>query len=334
MQDRSRLTRLRSDMKVESFGKKTLGVLKVFVPAFLFFVVVGGIAGYNARQEVVLEMLMKDIEVRKKEGAYVFEYDCSKNNLTFIYSVDNNSGKYVGDVPALLSYQMTALTLPTERYTEYRTLISSILGGVTGGVRLRALLKKPQRGWTWAKAQKAIKNNIIGIIGSITGYYAGYKVGSHYNTDCDSELVLSVLQDSELQLRLERARLAISMLVLENLEGAVLSQTGRAIYAWDQNPAFICSPELDSAKSRIAPFLEEQITDPTSIHFHVIDDISDLYTKISNTPEYRTLVENQIYKHADHLNRFKESNGGLGKHANEKEKEWDRACSIVATMVL
>lgn len=317
-------------MTIKSIVKIILDVVKVFVPVFVFFAAVGGVAGYNARQEVVKETLLKEIKVKKQEGAYVFEYVCSKNNLTFIHSVDDNTGEYVGDLPALASFQKTALALPTERFNEYRALFSGILGGATGGVKLRSVLKKPPGGWSWSQVQKTI----IGIIGSITGYYAGYWFGSHYNTDCDSKLVASVLKDSDTWLGLERARLLVTMLVLENLEGARVAQTGRAIYTWDEDPAFMCSPKLKSAKERLTAYMGREITDPTSEHFHLIDNIAHLHTKISHTPEYRTLVELKFYKHFDKLEQLKKSGVGLEKVVEEKEKEWDRACSVVATIGL
>lgn len=279
---------------------------------------------------MVQKTILEEIKVKKQERAYIFEYVCSKNNLTFIHSVDKNTGKYIGDLSALVSLQKTALALPHERFTEYGTLISSILGGATGGVTLHSVLKKPPGGWTWTQVQKTI----IGIIGSITGYYAGYWVGSHFDNDCDSDLVATVLKNSDSWLKLERARLLVSMSVLENLADARVSQTGRAIYTWDKNPAFMCSPKLKSVKDSLAAHMDEEITDPTSEHFHLINDIAHLFSKISRTPEYRTLVERQLYKHSDKLKQFKKTGAGLGKIVAEKEKEWDRACSAVATMDL
>lgn len=310
--------------------KNILDMLKVFVPAFLFFAAVGSIAGYHARKEVALEKLLEEINVKQQESAYFFEFACPENNLTYLYSIDDNKGKYLGSVTALAALQKTALALPSKRLAEYKTLMGSILGGATGGVTLRSVLKKPSGGWTWRQAQKTI----IGIIGSITGYSVGYRMGSHYDTDCDSKLTASVLDNPDIWLRIERARLLVSMLILENLEGAIVAQSGKAISTWDKDPAFMCSPKLLKAKTHLATHMNNPIIDPTSEHFQLINNIAYLHDKISQTPEYKTLIAGQLYKHSNKLKQFKKTGEGLGEIVAKKEKEWDIACSIVAAIDL
>jgi hypothetical protein len=301
------------------------GALKVFVPVFLFFMVVGAVAGFGHRSSTVHENLLAETTVRLQGEYYVFEYNCAASNAVFIYSVDENRGEYLADLSTLVALKETELALPTERLEEYRTVISALLGGVVGGVNLKSALKKPPGGWTW----KVVKKTLLGIVGSVSGYSSGYYLGAHYDTGCDSDLAAAALKDKAAMIRVERAQLLVSLLQLENLKGAALSQTGNAIYEWDKDPAFMCSAVLRAEKETLMAMMQVEIEDPNSTHFQLIDRITATYNKVAGMADYQTLVDLNVFKLAGQFDDFEESDSVVGERVRNNRQKWNEACEAV-----
>lgn len=300
-------------------------VLKIFVPIFLFFVVVGAVAGFGYRSSTVHENLLAETTVRLQGEHYVFEYNCVANNAVFIYSVEENRGEYLADLSTLVALKETELTLPTERLEEYRNVISALLGGVVGGVNLKAALRKPAGGWTW----KLVKKTLLGFVGSVSGYSSGYYLGAHYDTGCDSDLAASALKNKKVMLRLERAQLLVSLLQLENLKGAALSQSGNAIYEWDKDPAFMCSAALRAEKENLTAMVQVEIEDPNSTHFELIDRMTAMYNKVAGTADYQTLVDLNVFKQAGQFDDFEDSDSVVGERVRNNRQKWNDACEAV-----
>jgi len=307
-----------------------ISLLKVFLPAFLFFMVVGAVAGFNSREHTVQRILLEDLVVKQEMGNYKFEYRCEKNKATYIYSVDDDKGKYEASLSTLLALQKTSLELPDDRLDEYHSIISALLGGVAGGANLKSLLKKPTTGWSWSH----LKKTIIGIIGSITGYFTGYQIGVNYDTDCDSGLFTQAIRDPEIWTGIERTQLSVKHLTLVNLPGAALSPSGKAIYTWDEDPAFMCSSQLKKAKQLLSVMVNEDIENPTSQHFEMLDRIALLHAKITGTTEYKSLSELQVSKHGKHLDKYENSGSSFGDGVKRKRLTWDQACQGLAALDL
>jgi hypothetical protein len=128
---------------LNAFFNNLSGFLKLFIPLFLFFSLVGAVTGYGMRDEVVTEALLKNFLIKEDNNVYVMEFTCAENNLGYIHSIDTNKITPLGNLSAQIDYRSTALEFPTDRYSKYRTLVSSILGGTTGGFQLSSALKKP-----------------------------------------------------------------------------------------------------------------------------------------------------------------------------------------------
>jgi len=304
-------------------------VLKVFLPIFLFFMVVGAVAGFGHRLDTVQDYLIAEADVRLQGERYVFQFTCDANNSVYVYSVDENKGKYLADLSVLLALKETELELPAERLEEYRNLISALLGGAVGGVNLKSVLKKPAAGWSW----KWVKKTIIGVVGSVSGYSAGYYLGARYDTGCESSLVASALNDEEVMFNVEYAQLVVGLFQLKNLQGAALSQTGNAIYEWDKDPAFMCSPPLLAAKEQVDVLVEEDFKDLRSEEFLLIDRVTAMHNKIASTAAYKTLTDAQVYKHAEQFDQFEDSDSVVGERIRESRQKWDQACEVVGQMV-
>jgi len=310
---------------LNAFFNNLSGFLQLFIPLFLFFSLVGTVTGYGMRDEVVTEALLKNFLIKEDNNVYVMEFTCAENNLGYIHSIDTNKITPLGNLSAQIDYRSTALEFPTDRYSKYRTLVSSILGGTTGGFQLSSALKKPPGGWTGA----ALRKTIIGIIGSISGFSTGYWVGSHYDTDCDSALAFKILDDTKTRIHIEQARLRLQLLALKNLQDASVTLEGNAYQAWGNDPAFVCSKTLADEKQRLVDYLDSDFDDPQSKHFKIIDQITQLHNKITLSPDYRILVENNLYQHEEKLNQYNDTDG-LGRLIERRRKEWQQACAKIA----
>ena len=320
---------------MKSMFKDIVGFAKVFIPIFLFFMAVGLIPGYKARDDVIRDQLLEDIELRKVGETRVLTYQCAMNNLGVVYSIDDNTVAVRGDVKTLIAAHTSALKFSSDRYQEFLPVVSALLSGASGGITLRSALKTPPGGWS----TKQIQKTVVGVIATISGYSIGYYLGSHFNTDCDSGLFNAMINDPELWQWLEPNKLLVSFKIMENLEGARFSQTGKILNKEKEDPAFLCSPVLTKKAQKLDDIQDRTIPDShkldfTSEDFSALDDVAILYKRITASAEYKTLVDLNPQKKNEKINEVAHNKNlaGLGDIIREKQRQWDAACDAISKM--
>lgn len=305
------------------------GFLKVFIPAFLLFSLLGGIAGYDARPPHLLKRITQDLQVINQESVYSLVHACDINKKQYHYSVDTNKWKITGSLFLVSSSVQSSLTIPLARFEEYHNIVVSLLGGATGGVSLQSVFKKP----TKTRITTHIKKSVVGIIAGISGYSLGYWASSNYNIGCDSEIFTRTINDKQNWRQMEKSRLLMSMLVLENIVGAYLSATGNTIYDWQKDPAFICSDKLKKVKLKFNQIADIKIDDPTSQHFMLINQMDKFHSKIAASQAYQTLIEHMLSQ-AKRLTEKNDKHSALGIRIAERKALWNKACEQVGEVTL
>lgn len=303
--------------------------LKLFIPAFLFFVLVGAVAGYDARPQHLLKRITQDLQLINQEGVYSLVHTCDINKKQYHYSVDTNKWKITGSLFLVSSSVQSSLAIPLARFEEYHSIVVSLLGGATGGASLQSVLKKPAK----TNITTHIKKSVAWIVGGISGYSLGYWLGSNYDIGCGSEVFTRTINDKKNWQQMERSRLLMSMFVLENIVDAHLSATGNAIYDWQKDPAFMCSDKLKRIKLKFNQIANIKIDDPTSQHFVLINQMDKLHTKIATTQAYQTLIEHMLSQ-AKPLTEKIDTNSSLGILMAKRKAQWNNACEQVGDITI
>lgn len=303
--------------------------LKVFIPAFLLFALVGAVAGYDARPQHLLKRITQDLKVINQENVYSLVHVCDINKKQYHYSVDTNKWKIIGSLFLVPSSVESSLVIPLARFEEYHSIVVSLLGGATGGVSLQSVLKKPAK----TNITTHIKKSVAWIIGGISGYSLGYWVGSNYDIGCGSEIFTRTINDKQNWQQMEKSRLLMSMFVLENIVDAHLSVTGNAIYDWQKDPAFLCSDKLKSIKLKFNQIADIKIDDPTSQHFILINQIDKFHSKIATSQAYQTLIEHMLSQ-AKPLTEKIDKDSALGIRMAERKAQWSKACEQVGEITI
>jgi hypothetical protein len=303
--------------------------LKIFIPTFLLFSLVGAFAGYDARPQHLLKQITQDLQVINQESIYSLVHACDINKKQYHYSVDTNKWKVTGSLFLVSSSVRSTLAIPATRFEEYHNIVVSLLGGATGGVSLQSALKKSPK----TSITTHIKKTVVGIIGGISGYSFGYWLGSNYDMACDSEIFTQTINDKQNWQQMEKYKLLINMLVLENIEGAHLSVTGKTLYDWQQDPAFMCSDKLKEIKLKFDQIADIQIDDPTSQHFGLIDQMDQFHTKVAATQAYQILIKYMLTQSA-RLNKKIDKAPALRILAADKKAQWNKACAQVEEITI
>ena len=303
--------------------------LKIFIPAFLLFSLVGAFAGYDARPQHLLERITQDLLVVNQESVYSLVHTCDVNKKQYHYSIDTNKWRVTGSLLLMSSSVQSSLAIPAARFEEYRSIVVSLLGGATGGASLQSVLKKSAK----TNITTHIKKTVAGIIGGISGYSFGYWLGSNYDMGCDSEIFTRTINDKRNWQQMEKSRLLMSTLALENIAGAHLSATGNTIYDWQKDPAFLCSDKLQEIKHEFDQIADIEIDDPTSQHFGLIDQMDQFHTKIATTQAYQTLIKH-LSTQATRLTDKIDKDSVLAIHMADRKAQWNQACEQVGEITI
>lgn len=299
--------------------------LNVFVPAFLLFAVIGGIAGCAKRYERAKTKVYRTLEVRFEEGSgeAVLVSACEEpRGVRFRHRVDADATDPLSSLDRLLELQTTSLGPASLRHMELAGLLGGFLGGATGGFRLKDVLKQP--------ATKGWKKTIWGLVGAITGYAVGYLAVSNFATGCDSRFMSRLRDDREAWIAFERMKLALSFKELQSLEGAWLDEeTGRPMAKVDRDPVFRCAERgLAEWRELARETLGRKIENPVSQDFRALDVLKSFHDRLCQTTAYETLVKLRHLKEAD-----VEVPDGIRELGYSKEA-WDKACAELAEVSL
>lgn len=296
--------------------------LKYFVPAFLLFLCVGAVAGWQKRSEVAKDAIYANLTITEHQGRYYLDLACRQ----FRFDVGADRGELYGDVGSRLAFHETVLGTPSERHLEIAGLVGTFLGGTTGGIVLKDIAAKvsaPEKLWTWTR----IRQTIYGIIGGITGYAAGYWFASNFDTDCTSDLVPPLLRDTKLWQRFETQYFLATLKELETLEGAII--TGEKLVnqtAWRADPLYSCPTRLKWISDQLEDFLSKPEADPGSGEFARLAKLRDVHMQAQNWAVHRWLLDNAIF-------RFSPTSIPEAIRGGYTRELWDKNCEKLDALV-
>lgn len=295
--------------------------LKYFMPAFLLFLCVGAVAGWQKRSEVAKDTIYANLTITENHGRYYLDLACQR----FRFAVDADQGELYGNFGARLAFHETALGTPSERHLEIAGLVGTFLGGTTGGIVLKDIAAKVSASdrWTWTR----LRQTIYGIIGGITGYAAGYWVGSNFDADCESELVPPLLQDTNLWQRFEIQYFVATLKELETLEGAIIA--GKQLVnqtPWRADPLYSCPTRLKRINDQLDNFISKPKGNPGSGEFERLAKLRDVHIQAKNWAVHRWLVENAAF-------RFPPTSIPKGIQGEYSRELWDKNCEELDALV-
>jgi hypothetical protein len=267
---------------------------KYFIPAFLLFSGVGIVSGWNYRKDTTIKKIYKNIEVLRDDQYYYFSVNC-KERLYYRYSVNDNKGKFTEEsLNTALNYLSTSLGKPTKRHMEYVTKLSAFLGGPTAGYTIKSILQKSSKPMKISVRKQILnwsKKTIYGIIGGITGYNLGRWIGSHYSTNCDSDLAIECLRDDDMWKKIEKQRLALTIIEMQTIDGARFSKiSGRNVQPLKDDPITLCDSTFNESLNKLLNSIRETNIDPTSEHFLLLDEFKKTHNRVKSSDAYNELV--------------------------------------------
>lgn len=175
---------------------KTL--LLSYTSAFLIFGIIGFLSGHSdvSKSEFLEAQIFKHLELvilkgspdRNRQVDLVYRVD---DAILYRFNVDSNELTPTADHARL---ELKEGFTPAVKFPLNETLLLSLLGGSTGGFTVKDVLKNP----------KKKMNTLAAILGGLSGYSLGYKLGTTGAPLADSKEVRDILNEEENWIEIER----------------------------------------------------------------------------------------------------------------------------------
>ena len=302
-------------------------ILRIFVPAFLLFFGVGAVAGWEERKDTAFEWVYKKLDVIEKNDKYFLVLDCRG----FVFDIDTDKSRIKGGIVQSAAFHKTALGARSEHHMKIFGLVSSFFGGAYTHRDFRRWLASSQKArsfWSWKQLQKTL----LGILGTISGYWAGNWVASHYDTTCKSDIVAELLRDPATLRAFELTYLTISIKELETTEDAIIWGTELVNKTpWEADPVYSCPTTLRPSIDAFYRSFRQTDINPESEHYQKVDMIKKAHNRAKNTKAYKWLIDKRKYKFSP--SRADKEYPNLDKTVGYSDELWNENCQKLNAVI-
>jgi len=296
--------------------------VKYFLLAFIPFLLYGFYKGTTLRNEVVRDVVYKNIRLAPKNDKFYFRHIC-EGQETHRFDVDADTfTRSLETGGQLASYELQ--DAPSERHLEYKELVTAFLSSGTA----TALLTFKDFEKIASKNKSTISKIVGTFLGGISGYLLGKWLGSHIGVGCDSQLATMLLENEQEWRSIENTYMYFSLLGMKWRGRPLLfGKDARNMNPVGQDPLF----ELDTPLRTDYQFLKQR-GEQASVNFNSEDfaclyRLKKVYNSIADTPDYNRLVQQYQFRTVKRIGRTSPENLAFD------QAKWDAAAKRIKATV-